>query len=159
MPLQKQLRKPRGFDTWLTVGRTNLKVHRALNLLLSELDLSLAQHEILLTIRQHSGLTQRELGDRLHVVKSNATALLKKLESRGLVRRKADPRDSRIKRLTLTRAGESLVQRSFAAQTRVIKAMAAVMSDAELEQMDDLMSRVDGAIDGLTGSIRQDHNR
>ena len=75
------------------------------------------------------------------------------------MRRKADTRDSRIKRLTLTRAGESLVQRSFAAQTRVIKAMAAVMSDAELEQMDDLMSRVDGAIDGLTGSIRQDHNR
>ncbi len=154
MPLQQQLRKPRGFDTWLTVGRTNLKVHRALNLLLSELDLSLAQHEILLTIRQHSGLTQRELGERLHVVKSNAAALLKKLEARGLVRRRADPQDSRIKRLTLTRAGESLVQRSFAAQTRVIKAMVAVMSDDELGHMRDLMNRVDAAIDSLTASIR-----
>jgi DNA-binding MarR family transcriptional regulator len=154
MPLQKKLRKPRGFDTWLTVGRTNLKVHRALNLLLGELDLSLAQHEILLTIRQHSGLTQRELGERLHVVKSNATALLKKLEARGLVRRKADPQDSRIKRLTLTRAGESLVQRSFAAQARVIKAMAAVMTDDELANMRDLMNRVDDAIGRLTESIR-----
>ena len=87
MGLQKQLRKPRGFDTWLLVGRTNLKVHRVLNLLLGELDLSLAQHEILVTIRRSSGLTQRELSEQLLVVKSNATALLQKLESRGLIRR------------------------------------------------------------------------
>ena len=149
MALQKQLRKPRGFDTWLEVGRTNLKVHRALNLLLGELDLSLAQHEILVTIRRHPGLTQRELSDRLLVVKSNATALLKKLEARGLVRRVPDPDDSRVKRLNLTRAGEALVQQSFAVQTRVIKAMAAVMSDDELEQTADLMGRVGDAIDQL----------
>ena len=74
MPKQKPLRNPRGFDSWLTVGRTNLKVHRALNQLLGELDLSLAQHEILVTIRRHPGIAQRELADRLHVIKSNATA-------------------------------------------------------------------------------------
>ena len=149
MTLQRQLRKPRGFDTWLAVGRTNLKVHRALNLLLGELDLSLAQHEILVTIRRDSGLTQRELSDRLLVVKSNATALLNKLEARGLVRRVPDPKDSRVKRLRLTRAGEALVQQSFAVQTRVIKAMAAVMSDDELERTADLMGRVGEAIDQL----------
>ena len=154
MALQKQLRTPRGFDTWLTVGRTNLKVHRALNLLLGELDLSLAQHEILVTIRRHSGLTQRELSDRLLVVKSNATALLKKLEARGLVQRSADPEDSRIKRLRLTPAGDALVCQSFAVQTRVIKAMVGVMSDAELDHMDDVMQRVDKAIDRLIEKAR-----
>ena len=154
MPLQKQLRKPRGFDTWLTVGRTNLKVHRALNLLLGELDLSLAQHEILVTIHRDSGLTQRELSERLLVVKSNATALLKKLEARGLVRRKSDAEDSRVKRLSLTRKGQALVQQSFAVQCKVIKAMASVMSDAELDRMADVMDRVDDAIDSLIGSIR-----
>ena len=85
MSKQKPLRNPRGFDTWLTVGRTNLKVHRTLNQLLGELDLSLAQHEILVTIRRHPNLTQRELAHRLHVIKSNATALLNKLEARGLI--------------------------------------------------------------------------
>ena len=38
MQKQKPLRTPRGLDTWLTVGRTNLKVHRALNQLLGELE-------------------------------------------------------------------------------------------------------------------------
>ena len=149
MTLQKQLRKPRGFDAWLTVGRTNLKVHRALNLLLAELDLSLAQHEILVTIRRQSGLTQRELSEHLMLIKSNATALLKKLEARGLVRRTSDPDDSRIKRLSLTRSGNALVERSFAVQTKVIKAMASVMSDEELEATADLMTRVGAAVDKL----------
>ena len=149
MTLQKPLRKPRGFDTWLLVGRTNLKVHRALNLLLGELDLSLAQHEILVTIRRNSGLTQRELSEQLLVVKSNATALLQKLEARGLIRRTPDSEDSRIKRLSLTRKGDVLVRKSFAVQTRVIQAMVAVMSDDELEQTAEIMGRVGDAIDQL----------
>lgn len=154
MPKQKSLRNPRGFDSWLTVGRTNLKVHRALNQLLGELGLSLAQHEILVTIRRHPEITQRELADRLHVIKSNATALLKKLEVRGLVTRTSDPCDSRINRLDLTRSGHELVEQSFALQTRVIRAMASVMTDEELEQTADVMSRVGAAIDELVEKSR-----
>lgn len=151
MPLQKRLQPPRGFDTWLAVGRTNLKVHRALNLLLGELDLSLAQHEILVTIRRHNGLTQRELSEQLLVVKSNATALLQKLEARGLVERSPDPDDSRIKRLTLTRSGDALVAKSFAVQTRVVEAMTSVMTDEELEMTGDVMGRVGDAVERLIG--------
>jgi len=154
MPLQKQLHKPRGFDTWLTVGQANLKVHRALNQLLGELDLSLAQHEILVTICRHSGLTQRELSEYLHVVKSNATALLKKLEARGLVQRSTDSDDSRIKRLSLTFSGEALVEKSFSVQASVIKAMASVVTDDELELTRDIMSRVGNAVDQLTEKAR-----
>lgn len=149
MQKQRPLGTPRGLDTWLTVGRTNLKVHRALNQLLGELDLSLAQHEILVTIRRNPNLTQRELAERLHVIKSNATALLKKLEARGLVTRKTDNDDSRVNRLNLTRSGRSLVEKSFAVQTRVIEAMASVMSDKELRDTADMMNRVGQAIDDL----------
>lgn len=144
------LRTPRGLDAWITVGRTNLKVHRVLNQLLGELDLSLAKHEILVTIRRHPNLTQRELADRLHVIKSNATALLKKLSARGLVTRTSDPDDSRVKRLNLTPAGHALVENSFAVQARVIAAMASVLTDEELEQTADVMTRVGGAIAALT---------
>lgn len=149
MRKQKPLGKPRGLDTWLTVGHTNLKVHRALNQLLGELDLSLAQHEILVTICRHPNLTQRDLADRLHVIKSNATALLKKLEARGLVKRQTDTEDSRVNRLNLTRRGRALVEKSFAVQSRVIEAMVSVMSDEDLRNTADLMNRVGQAIDKL----------
>ena len=142
MTIQTQLRKTRGFDVWLLVGRTNLKVHRALNSLLASVDLSLAQHEILVNIHRNSGLTQKQLSEQLLVVKSNISALVKKLEARGLVRRTPDPADSRNNQLTLTGSGEALVQKSFALQNKLVKAMVAVMSDAELEQMADVMERV-----------------
>lgn len=141
--------KTRGFDAWMEVGRTNLKVHRVLNVLLGELDLSLAQHEILVALRNRPGQTQQELSNRLMLVKSNASALIRKLEGRGLVKRTPDPADTRNKRVRLTNAGQALVQQSFAVQNRVIKAMADVISDAELERMQALMKRVGAAIDEL----------
>lgn len=141
--------KTRGFDAWMVVGRTNLKVHRVLNLLLGELDLSLAQHEILVALRNRPGQTQQELSNRLMLVKSNASALIRKLEGRGLVRRTPDPDDTRNKRVRLTRAGQALVRKSFALQNRVIKAMADVMSDGELEHTQAIMKRVGAAVDEL----------
>ena len=149
MTLQKQLRKTRGFDIWLLVGRTNIKVHRALNAMLAKVDLSLAQHEILVNIHRDSGLTQKALAEKLLVVKINISDLLKKLEDRGLVRRAPDPEDSRNNQLRLTRRGEALVQESFALQNQVIKAMVSVMSDEELEQMRDVMERAGKAIEQL----------
>lgn len=141
--------KTRGFDVWMEVGRTHLKVHRVLNLLLGELDLSLAQHEILVALQKRPGQTQQELSNRLLLVKSNASALIRKLENRGLVHRSPDPEDTRNKRVRLTAAGQALVQKSIAVQNRVIKAMAEVMSDADLDHTQAVMSRVGAAVDEL----------
>lgn len=145
----KKLEKTRGFDVWLAVGRTNLKVHRALNQTIGELDLSLAQHEILLSIWQKPGLTQKQLAENLLVVKSNVSALIKKLEARGLVHRECDPCDTRNKCLSLTEAGERLVRQSFERQNRVIDAMVSEMSDAELKMMSEVMSRAGASLDKL----------
>ena len=149
MSVRAEHTKTRGFDVWMEVGRTNLKVHRVLNLLLGELDLSLAQHEILVALRNRPGQTQQELSNRLMLVKSNASALIGKLENRGLVKRTPDPEDTRNKRVRLTRAGQALVRKSFAVQNRVINAMADVMSDADLEHTQAVMRRVGAAIDKL----------
>lgn len=145
-PARKR-QKVRGFDVWLEVGRANLKCHRVLNSLLAEVELSLAQHEVLATIERHDGLTQKELSERLLVVKSNISALIKKLETRGLVRRRTDRDDSRNKRLSLTGKGAKLVQRSFELQNRVVEAMTSAFSDADLTNISAVMKRVSNALD------------
>ena len=149
MTLQRPLATTHGYDVWLLVGRTNLKVHRTLNNLLAGVDLSLAQHEVLVHIHRNRGLSQKELSERLLVVKSNVSALIKKLEARGLVRRAPDPADSRNNQLSLTPSGEKLVHKSFALQNRVVEAMVAVMTDAELEMIGDVMQRVSDSLDQL----------
>lgn len=139
--------RARGFDTWLEVGWTNLKVHRVLNQCLASVDLTLAQHEILMTIRQQDGITQKALAERLHVVKSNVSALLKKLEARGLVKRLSDPDDSRNKLISLTRAGRKLVEQSFKLQNRIVELMAAELSDDDLQRLRNVMRRAGRVLD------------
>lgn len=154
MEKPKRLRKARGFDVWLTVGRTNLRVHQVLNRRLADIGLSLAQHEILVAIRQNSGLTQKTLSERLLVVKSNVSALIKKMEAKGLVRRATDRDDARHKRLSLTRAGYRLLQQSINVQNEIVEAMVAVMSNTELEEVGDIMGRVGDALDDYDAQSR-----
>ncbi|MBT8071726.1 MAG: MarR family transcriptional regulator [Gammaproteobacteria bacterium] len=125
-----------------------------LNQLLASVDLSLAQHEILMTILQQDGITQKELSARLHVVKSNISALLKKLETRGLVKRRTDPDDSRNKLISLTQSGRKLVQKSFTLQNRIVEVMAAELSEDDLENIADVMGKVDRALDQLEGDSK-----
>lgn len=50
----------------------------------------------------------RELARRLQLDASNLTGLVDRLEQRGLVERRPDPADRRVKQLTLTAAGAEL---------------------------------------------------
>ena len=141
--------KARGSDVWWLVGRTNMKVHRVLSQLLSELDLTLAQHEILVAIWQSPDITQQQLAEKLLVVKSNISALVAKMERSGLLERTPDPSDNRNKRLTLSPEGEDLVIRSLEKQNQVIERMVSVVDDKELEYIERIMRRVGPVLDEM----------
>lgn len=57
--------------------------------------------------RKPDGPTMSELSQRLMVSKGNVTDLVERLEARGLIERRPDPRDGRIQRVYLTEAGHS----------------------------------------------------
>jgi DNA-binding MarR family transcriptional regulator len=54
------------------------------------------------------GLSQRALGDKLLVDRSNVTGLLDRMEKSGWVRRKDHPDDRRVYLIALTRSGRAL---------------------------------------------------
>lgn len=54
------------------------------------------------------GVSQRELGDRLLVDRSNVTGLLDRMEKSGWVQRTDHPADRRVYLVTLTPAGRAL---------------------------------------------------
>lgn len=51
----------------------------------------------------------RAIADRLHCDASNVTGIVDRLESRGLVERRADPADRRVKHVARTPAGDRVV--------------------------------------------------
>lgn len=71
--------------------------------------LTAAQYNVLnILAATPDGISQRELGDRLVVDRSNVTGLLDRLEKSGWVRRTDDPADRRVYRVVLTPAGRAL---------------------------------------------------
>ena len=76
--------------------------------LLAERELSRVHHRILYFIGRHPGLSVNELLAILGVSKQALNAPLRQLTKLALIESKADPRDRRIKRLTLTDEGLAL---------------------------------------------------
>lgn len=70
--------------------------------------LSTAQVNALLTLRPGEAVPMRSLAARLDYDASNLSVLIDRLERRGVVERRPDPGDRRVKALALTPEGERL---------------------------------------------------
>jgi DNA-binding MarR family transcriptional regulator len=95
-------------DAWGLLVRLFF-THRAnLPPVAAELDLSPAQCHLLHLIEPDRPIAMGELAQTLACDRSNVTGLVDRLESRGLVRRRASEEDRRVKVLILTPTGSRL---------------------------------------------------
>jgi DNA-binding MarR family transcriptional regulator len=90
------------------------RVHAHFAAVVAELDLAPVQAKALHELELEPPISMRELAERLKSDPSNVTGLIDRLEARGLVARRPDPTDRRIKGLALTSAGATLRERLFA---------------------------------------------
>src|SRR5216683_295832 len=116
-------------------------VHAHFAAAVAELDLAPVQAKALHELDVEPPISMRELAERLKSDPSNVTGLIDRLEARGLVERRPDPRDRRIKGLALTAAGARLRARLFA---RLYSAPPAVAALAKGDQraLRDVLQRV-----------------
>src|ERR1700681_3147950 len=90
------------------------RVHAHFAATVAELDLAPLQAKALHELNVEPPISMRELAERLRSDPSNVTGLIDRLEARGLVERRPDPSDRRVKGLALTADGERLRARLFA---------------------------------------------
>jgi DNA-binding MarR family transcriptional regulator len=74
----------------------------------AELGLTAGQAKVLMALVPQESLPMRALAERLGYDPSNLTGLVDKLEARGVVLRRPDKLDRRVKALVLTEDGETL---------------------------------------------------
>lgn len=91
---------------WLR--RVYLGTRKVLDQEFSQHQLSGAQFEVLRQLWQRDGLSQRDLEERLSVRSATLTRVLARLCAKGLVERRRNPEDGRIKEVFLTPQGQSL---------------------------------------------------
>lgn len=108
--------------------------------LLDPLDLTYTQYITMMILWEHREMTVKELGERLYLDSGTLTPLLKKLETKGFIRRCRSEEDERSVIVSITEAGEALRER-------------AVDVPAAMEQCVDLTEEEAGQLYRLLGKI------
>lgn len=72
-------------------------------------DLTMQQLRGLMEVAREPGIAGHSLGERLGVSPPTASGIIDRLVDKGLVRRTEDPDDRRVRRVTLTEAGQEQV--------------------------------------------------
>lgn len=73
------------------------------------INLTRSQWRVIAHLRINDGLTQSDLAERMLIEKAPAGTLIDKLEAAGLVERRPDPSDRRVKRIFITAKAAPLV--------------------------------------------------
>lgn len=101
-----------------------------------------AQWVILVWLERNPGLSQNELAALVEVEPITVARLIDKLEAHGVVERRADPADRRIKRLHLTDAATPMLKQVHEYRAESLKLVTEGVSDAALETTLDTLLRM-----------------
>ena len=135
------------FRNWIAVARAHVLWEKVFGEALAPLDIQLPHYDVLANIFHVPGLTQQALAEKLLVGRSAMSMLLSVLERRGLIERRSDEADRRLRRLWLTPAGEALTRKAMAIHVAEIEAMMTVLSDEECNAAGEAMRRVAKALE------------
>ncbi|MCA3596363.1 MAG: MarR family transcriptional regulator [Methylobacterium sp.] len=126
---------------WFRFLRMHQRGHSAMSGRLRNIGLSVAQFDLLSTLTEDEGITQRDLAERLYVTKGNVSGLVDRLVEAGLVDRKPIPGDRRSHALHLTSEGRRLAAEGMDVQKCFIHETIGSLPASDLELLDRTLSR------------------
>lgn len=134
--------------------------YQCMHMELDKIGLYPGQPQLLMGLTHHDGLSQRELAQRAHVRPATMTVMLQRMESAGLVERRADTQDMRVQRVYLNEAGRKAAQAMHETMRRLSESLFAGFDEAEEQLLLALLERVSENARGLmpnTGRHQHSH--
>jgi DNA-binding MarR family transcriptional regulator len=105
------------------------------------------------------GRTQQALADELQIPRSRMVSIVDELEGRGLVERRPNPADRRVRELHLTGEGRMVLDRAFAEAIAYEQQVTSPLAPEEREQLLDFLERITGGLGigaGAHTALRED---
>lgn len=109
---------------------------------LAEVDLQPPHFRVLNLIDAAEGRSQQEIAEAVQAPPSRMVAFVDELERRGLLERRADPKDRRVRALYLTAAGRKALARGRDAARRHEEELTQGMSESEQKQLIELLRKI-----------------
>ena len=113
----------------------------ALQTRIKPMGLSTGVFPVMLHLWQQDGLTQRDLVFRVGVEQATMANTLARMERDGLVLRRPDPEDGRIRRIWLTEKGRGLLDEATAAAAEENENVLSGLPAAERDQLVELLRK------------------
>ena len=101
-----------------------------------------AQWGILIWLERQPGISQKELSELLEVEPITVARLIDRLESRGMVERRPDPRDRRIWRLHLLRPAHDVLHEIDDQRAEMTRMVTARIDPESIEIMTEALMRM-----------------
>lgn len=101
-----------------------------------------AQWAILIWLERQPGISQKELSEILEVEPITVARLIDRLQARGMVERRPDPRDRRIWRLHLLEPGRGVLSGIDEQRADMTRMVTAGLSEESLETVTDALLRM-----------------
>jgi DNA-binding MarR family transcriptional regulator len=136
-------RTPDAAAVWRRLGTLVDAERQRVQSLARDLDLSVPQLLALRELDPDAPQPMGKLACAMTCDSSNVTGLVNRLEKRGLVERRADPRDRRVRVIALTDAGRRIRGEALARWDSCPAALAD-LGPAELAQLDRALDRIVG---------------
>jgi MarR family transcriptional regulator, transcriptional regulator for hemolysin len=99
----------------------------------NKIGITITQSKVIFALYLHSGLTQRELADKIGVESPTLVPIIDKMEEDGYVQRKFDPQDRRIKRVYTTSKTDLLWDSMMECATQIRKVSTKDVSEQEIK--------------------------
>jgi DNA-binding MarR family transcriptional regulator len=126
----------------LLVAAARRSIKQAVTKRLLRRELSYQQFWLVVALREHPGLSLRQLAERQHMDSPTASRILDLLARRGLVRIEDDPDDRRRRSIRLTPRGAGLAREVHPLALRTREAIQTGFNEAEKRALRTMLQRV-----------------
>ena len=124
---------------------------------LVRLGISMAQLNIVYTLRRSGEMPMSRLADVLNVSFSNATGLIDRLEERGYIERTRVPEDRRIVMVRLTPAGIGMIDEQDAMSDDLLRTVLARLRPAQILTIAQATADLRAALEATTAPVPDRH--
>jgi MarR family transcriptional regulator, 2-MHQ and catechol-resistance regulon repressor len=127
---------------WIVLARCYRAMSQIAERGIAEAGLGLSDFAALEALLHKGPLTITEIQAKVPLATGSMTAAVDRLEGKGLVIRRPDPRDRRAKILELTPEGKRVVEAAFERHAIELEAAMAILKGAEKRQLSGLLKKL-----------------